>query len=138
MIENTVVNPTESEAAAKRELEAIHLKIFNAMGQEIFDDLTSMEWECISGVIRRAKEEAIADYIDQSVPCEKEPLAVLADRKGFGCVRFDTYTDGTKSVYLLNANGVIQEKEFHAPTYAEAETLARQYLESLPDATKGE
>jgi len=68
-------------------------------------------------------------------PAKDEPLAVLADRKGFGRIQYDAYTDGQKSIYITENEKedkeLITEKEFYAPTYAAAEAKARAYLESL-------
>lgn len=69
----------------------------------------------------------------------EEPLAVLADRKGydiqvtgpsFGQIR-------TGGIWVIGITNLYPKcEEFVGPTYAAAESAARKYLEGLPD--KGE
>ena len=69
---------------------------------------------------------------------KEEPLAVLADRKGYVISRIDGRSDGD---YKWAIGMTFQDEEgnegkwkgFEAPTYAAAEAKARKYLESLPD-----
>ena len=80
-------------------------------------------------------------YIPGSNPpsrhAAEEPLAVLADRKGFNRIQYDAYTDGQKSVYLTEGEkydkDTTLEQEFYGGTYAAAEAKARQFLNTLPD-----
>jgi len=73
---------------------------------------------------------------------EVEPLAVLADRKGYEAVNIIPPTGVVKEwdIELLrgyeDGDGVELEKTITAPTYAECEAQARAYLEGLED--KGE
>ena len=62
---------------------------------------------------------------------EEEPLAVLAARKGAGLlIRRDT-SENRWAIFRLTKEGLSLAAE--APTYAEAEAKARQYLEGLED-----
>ena len=60
-----------------------------------------------------------------------EPLAVLADRKGW------VFDDVVISIWERKSQGA-KDKEFSTHTYESAEQLARQYLEGLPDVKGGE
>ena len=62
-----------------------------------------------------------------------EPLAVLADRKGYS-IQVEGSCDWVVALKSLRKyNSELVPYAFIADTYAEAETKARQYLESLPD-----
>ena len=73
-------------------------------------------------------------YIPGSNPpsrhAAEEPLAVLADRKGFAISFMERCAKG---FYISITNGPDPDIEFTAPTYQEAEQAARQYLNGLPD-----
>lgn len=67
-----------------------------------------------------------------------EPLAVLADRKGYVITRIDGKSEGEYKWAI----GIIEQDEegiegnwkgFEAPTYAAAEQAAREYLNKLED-----
>ena len=70
----------------------------------------------------------------------EEPLAVLADRKGYEAVNIIPPTGVVKEwdIELLrgyeDGDGVELEKTITAPTYAECEAKARSYLNGLTDA----
>lgn len=68
---------------------------------------------------------------------EVEPLAVLADRKGYGvhAYRYDQMGDIYISLSKGHRNNWV--KRWNAPTYAECEAKVRAYLKGLPDQ-KGE
>jgi len=72
----------------------------------------------------------------------QEPLAVLADRKGFYEVRIQgpTKTVNAWDIELCSEledeEGSQREKTFDEPIYASAESAARAYLESLPDVER--
>lgn len=74
---------------------------------------------------------------------EEEPLAVLADRKGFYSVEILPPTNEVEDwdislcIELSDNEGSQREKWFEGPTYSEAESNARQYLNALPDTGKG-
>ena len=76
----------------------------------------------------------------KAVPVEVEPLAVLADSKGYEAVNIIPPTGVVKEwdIELLrgyeDGDGVELEKTITAPTYAECEAKARAYLNGLPDA----
>ena len=72
-------------------------------------------------------------------PATLEPLAVLADRKGFYEVRIQgpTKTVNAWDIELCSEledeEGSQREKTFDEPTYAAAEQAAKKYLETLED-----
>jgi hypothetical protein len=72
----------------------------------------------------------------------EEPLAVLADRKGYVITRIDGKSDGDYrwaiGIRFQDEEGIEGNwKGFEAPTYAAAEAKARAYLEGLDDTGKG-
>ena len=72
---------------------------------------------------------------------QDEPLAVLADRKGFKGVVFERSNDGAigpREYYCSPFTSLPDggNEWFDSPTYAGAESKARAYLNTLPD--KGE
>jgi len=75
----------------------------------------------------------------KAVPVEVEPLAVLADSKGYEAVNIIPPTGVVKEwdIELLrgyeDGDGVELEKTITAPTYPAAESAARKFLEGLPD-----
>ena len=71
----------------------------------------------------------LAKHKDSPTP---EPLAVLADRKGYGVVyqNYAAYRQVRLFAQLSFHGGDVL---YTGKTYPEAELKARQYLESLPD-----
>ena len=112
--------------------------------------------EFVTRLVERAKHLG-QDRIDAKVstfekaltmyPClvpiqESEPLAVLADRKGYWKTRFTTSRDAMAEQYwtceIEKTSFDIRVDtqrtfDFVGKTYAEAESKARQYLNGLPD-----
>ena len=75
----------------------------------------------------------------KAVPVEVEPLAVLADRKGYYISRIDGNGEDSHrweiGMFQFTEEGEeVNWKGFEAPTYAECEAKARAYLNGLPDA----
>lgn len=66
---------------------------------------------------------------------QEEPLAVLADRKGFNKVQSFKLSDDTWTFWIDGYK--IQYVEVFADTYALAEAKARQYLMGLEDKHNG-
>lgn len=67
---------------------------------------------------------------------EQEPLAVLADRKGLMVERINHYVISKIWEVVLKDKTIKSELAFslfNGKTYPEAESKAREYLNSLPD-----
>jgi len=81
---------------------------------------------CVSG-------PELADRILKAIESEgQEPLAVLADRKGF-FIRYIAFAFSKWIIWINGDKNPIRE-QFCDLTYAACESKARAYLESLPDA----
>ncbi len=91
--------------------------------QVLWEKSIDIDWTRFVNILSRAKSE--------SPTPEQEPLAVLADRKGYNTVESKTLSDGTWSLYI---NGTrIMFKDFFGVSLCEAESKARVYLMGLPD-----
>jgi len=83
--------------------------------------------------------DVLGEILSRATPAKDEPLAVLADRKGWWLSRSRHYPDR----WVLNFDSLNPDyygpldKPIIAPTYAAAEAKARAYLESLPDGERG-
>lgn len=71
-----------------------------------------------------------------------EPLAVLADRKGYTCLPYNARMYGKAFLWIIEIvkQGAEEESEptfIEGKTYAEAEAKARTHLEGLPDQMEG-
>jgi len=69
----------------------------------------------------------------------KEPLAVVAEKKGVYRTRTYSYCDSTWEIVLVGVpQGARIEQEIKGSAYAECEAKARAYLNGLPEITSEE
>ena len=114
----------------------IREKVFTAIGE------ASMCWEPIpTGVFDSTAAQKVGERLvaDLASAVAVEPLAVLADRKGYYISRIDGNGEDSHrweiGMFQFTEEGEeVNWKGFEAPTYAECEAKARAYLNGLPDA----
>ena len=130
--------PTEGDSAACEKLasENVYLSVLAEVRRRIAAEKATAPAKCVSG-----HDGGCPWYIPGSTPPSRhqadEPLAVLADRKGYAVYSNKRIRKPVRDfpwhISLTFIKSTNERKSFYCDTYAEAESKAKAYLNGLED-----